>query len=322
MKFDLNNILVGVLAGAATAILCLGMASGSGLSVLLYLLSAVPIMTAGLGWGLGASVIGVAVAALSVILIANQQTALFVVLTTALPAALSAHWLTLSRPADEIGGKQGSLAWFPLSDVMLRLCIIIGGAFIVIGIMVNYSQELMQPVLDELVARLQENNPEFSFTPEARTQFDGAMLGLMPFFQPFLWVLVLIANLYIALRVTFASGQLKRPREDFPQGMRMPKIALIPFGIAILGTMMSGNIGLAATALAGALSGGFMLSGFAFFHDYSRAKPWRGLAMALVYISTAITMLPPFLMFFLGLFSVARNIPTSSPSNPPKNSNT
>ena len=313
MKLDLQDIIIGLIAGTATAILCLGVASGSGLSVLLYLLSAVPIIVAGLGWGLGASIISVVVSSIAVLLVANQQTAVFIILTTALPAALTAYLLTLSRPADEIGGPQGQVAWYPLSDVLLRLCLIVGSAFILIGVMIGYGQELMQPVLDELVVRLEQSNPEFSFTPEARIQFDSAMIGLMPFLQPAMWVIVLVSNLYLGLKITHISGQLRRPIEIFPITLRMPKLALVPFGIAILVSLAGGGLGLAGTALCGAFFAGFMLAGFALFHAYSMGKPWRLLAMILVYVATLITMLPPIFMFFIGLFSLTRTVPTSPP---------
>ena len=57
-----NTIGIGLLAGCATTLLCLGVLAGSGLSVVLYFLSAVPLMVATLGWGFAAGVAGAAVA--------------------------------------------------------------------------------------------------------------------------------------------------------------------------------------------------------------------------------------------------------------------
>ncbi|WP_026479932.1 DUF2232 domain-containing protein [Ahrensia sp. 13_GOM-1096m] len=319
MNINGQDIMIGLIAGAATALLCLGVATGSGLSILLYLLSAVPIMVAGLGWSLAASIIATFVATIAVFVIANEMTALFVVLTTALPAAACAYWMTLSRPAEEIGGPQGKLVWFPFADVLFRMCLMIGAAFIIIGIAINYGQELMKPVLDELVANLQINNPDFAFSPEARTQFDAAIVSMMPFMQPLMWTCVMIGNLYIAIKITATSGQLKRPSDDFPTAMRMPKPSLIPFGIAALLSLVGGAAGLGASAILGGLAAGFMLSGFALFHAYSRGRAWRPFGMFVLYFATVLTMLPPFLMFLIGLFSLARNMPISNP--PHNNSN-
>jgi hypothetical protein len=316
MRINGQDILIGLIAGAATALLCLGVTTGSGLSILLYLLSAVPIMVAGLGWSLAASIVASIVATVAVFVTANEMTALFVILTTALPAAASAYWMTLSRPADEVGGPKGKLVWFPLSDVLLRMGLMIGTAFIIIGIAINYGPELMKPVLDELVANLQMNNPNFSFSPEARNQFDAAILGMMPFMQPLMWTCVMVGNLYIALKITATSGQLKRPPEDFPTALRMPKISLIPLGIAALLSLIGGTLGLVASAILGGISAGFMLSGYAMFHAYTRGRAWRPFGMFILYFVTILTMLPPFLMFFVGLFSLARSMPIS---NPPHN---
>ena len=94
MTFNAQDLLIGLVAGVATAVLCLGVTTGSGLSLLLYLLSAVPIMVAGLGWGVTAGSFGVLVAIGSVTLIANPNTALVIAATTAAPAALSARHAT------------------------------------------------------------------------------------------------------------------------------------------------------------------------------------------------------------------------------------
>lgn len=319
MNINGQDILIGLIAGAATALLCLGVATGSGLSILLYLLSAVPIMVAGLGWSLAASIVATIVATVAVFIIANEMTALFVILTTALPAAACAYWMTLSRPADEIGGPQGKLVWFPIADVLFRLCLMIGAAFIIIGFAINYGPELMKPVLDELVVNLQQNNPDFAFSPEARIQFDAAVVGMMPFMQPLMWTCVMVGNLYIALKITATSGQLKRPKDDFTMAMRMPKPALVPLGIAALLSLLGGAAGLGASAILGGLSAGFMLAGYALFHAYTRGKPWRPFGIFVLYFATVLTMLPPFLMFFIGLFSLARNMPLSNP--PHNNSN-
>lgn len=307
MNLNASDTVIGLVAGVATALLCLGVATGSGLSVTLYLLSAVPIMVAGLGWGLRASLIAVAVSSISVVFIANTQTAIFVLLTTSLPGAATAFWLTLSRPAEEVGGPAGELVWFPLSDVLLRLCLMIGTAFILIGAMVSYGPEMLDPIVDQIVERVQLTDPEFAFTDAARAELVVTLSALIPVVQPLVWTMILVGNIYVAAKITRASGQLKRPQDDFPTQMYMPKLALVMFAGALLLSFLSGSIGFVGSALSGAFFAGFILSGFALFHAVSRGKPWRMPALIIVYGATFFMMLPAFILFLVGLFASARS---------------
>lgn len=317
MNRQINDMVIGPVAGLATALMWLGLSSGSGLSVILYLFSAIPIMAAGLGWGVRASGIAVAVALVAIGLSAGTQFALLVLLTTALPAALSAYWVTLSRPADEVGGPEGKLAWFPLSDVLFRLCLMSSTAFIIIGIMVGYSADMIAPIIDELVNRLRQTDPNFAFSDEARVDLLGTLTGLIPFVQPFTWALVLLGNLYLAMKLTRSSGQLRRPQDDFPTGLRMPKAALIAIAIGLVLSMMSGALGHIGAAISGGVASGFTIAGFAFLHMNARGKSWKPLAMIMAYGGTFIALFPAFGLFLAGLFVTARNLPISNP--PTKN---
>lgn len=312
MNLSTNDMFIGIVAGLATALLCLGVATGSGLSVTLYLLSAVPIMAAGLGWGLRASLIGIVVSSIAVVMIANTQTAVLVLLTTSLPAAASAYWLTLSRPAEEVGGPEGKLVWYPLSDVLLRLCLMVSAAFIFVGAMINYGPELLEPIVDQMAERIRASDPQFAFTDAARQDLLETLTALIPVLQPLMWTLILVGNLYLALRITRASGQLRRRKDDFPNTMRMPKISLVIFAVALLLSMLSGSIGLIGSAISGGMIAGFTLAGFAMFHAISRGKPWRTPALVMVYVGTFFMFLPAFILFLIGLVASARTQPLSN----------
>lgn len=317
MNLNANDMVIGLVAGLATALLCLGVATGSGLSVTLYLLSAVPIMVAGLGWGLRASLIAVAVSSIAVVMLANTQTAIFVLLTTSLPGAATSYWLTLSRPAEEVGGPEGQFVWFPLSDVLLRLCVMVGAAFIFIGAMVSYGPEMLDPIVDQVVERVQLTDPEFEFTAAARAELVTMLTALVPFIQPLMWTMILVGNIYIAMKISRASGQLKRPQDDFPTELYMPKMALVMFAGALVLSFLSGSIGFIGSALSGGLFAGFMLAGFALFHAFSRGKPWRTPALIIVYGSTFFMLLPALLLFLAGLFAAAQRISISNQPNQP-----
>lgn len=308
---NVNMIGIGLIAGLATALLCLGVVAGSGLSVVLYFLSAVPLMVATLGWGFLAGITGAIVATVAIAAFANVELAIYIVMTTILPATAAGYWMNLARPAEEIGGPAGQLAWYPLSDVIVRLAIITAGAFIVAGILIGYGPALVDELVGEMIARLQEANPEFAFSPEGRESFMGFMTGAIPFMQPALWLMVLLGSLYLALAITRASGRLTRPRDDWPTALRLPRSGAVALAIAIAISFFSGPVGLAATAVAGALVSGFTLAGFAVFHERTRGAPWRPLAMITVYGAVLITLIAALPFFFVGLFATSRPMPVS-----------
>lgn len=312
-----NAIFVGLAAGAATALLCLGVVAGTGLSVILYFFSAVPLMVAALGWGTAAGMTGALAAAAAIAALANVQTAIFIVMTTILPATAAGYWMNLARPAEELGGPAGKLVWYPLSDVVLRLALITAAAFIVAGALIGYGRELVDVLVSEMIVRLQEANPEFTFTPDGRESFLAFMTTAIPFMQPALWIMILMGSLYISLAITRTSGRLRRPKDDWPLGLRLPRNAAIVFAFAIAGSFFTGALGLAATALAGALVGGFALAGFAVFHHVTRGTPWRPLAMIIVYGSVIVVGLPVLAFVLVGLFATARHMPISSGGNNP-----
>lgn len=316
MNIDSKEIGVGSLAGVATIILSLGIATGSGVAVLLFFLSPLPIMIAGLGWGSVSGAIAVLVAAAGIGFSANFHTAAFILLTTALPAATAAHWLTLSRPADEIGGPSDKLAWFPLSDVMFRLAIMTAIAFVTAGILVGYDQSYVTSVADQMIARIQEANPEFAFSDEGRNGFIATITNFIPLVQPAMWLLVLAGNLYAALAVTRSSGNLARPRDMWPISMRMPRIAIVALGIAIAATFVPGGFGLVGNVFAGALLAGFTLAGFAVFHMRIQGQPWQLLALVVVYCAVALTLVAAFPFTIWGMFALARNMPVSDNNKP------
>jgi len=137
------------------------------------------------------------------------------------------------------------------------------------------------------------------------------MTGAIPFMQPALWLMVLTGSLYLALAITRASGRLGRPRDDWPMALRMPRLGALIMGICIVITFVPGAVGLAATAVVGALVSGFTMAGFALFHARSRGQGWRPLALIVVYGAVLLTLIAAIPFFFAGLFATARHMPVS-----------
>ncbi|MEL6819682.1 MAG: DUF2232 domain-containing protein [Pseudomonadota bacterium] len=322
MNLTLQDIGFGLTAAIATVLLCLGVATGSALSFLLYFLSAVPLMVATLGWGARVGTLGAIASALMILFVANFATALFIVATTIFPAVMAGFLMNLARPAEEIGGPAGKMVWYPLSDVIFRLAIITAASFIVAGFLIGYGPALVDPLVNEFLVRYRDISPSFSgFSPEALVEFKEFILYFLPLLQTSLWVMLLTANLAIALSITRRSGRLKRPRDDWAFALRMPRSAGLIFAGAVIVSLVPGALALAANAIIGALMGGFILSGFAQMHAATRGQPWQPVALFVAYFATIIMGFPIIAFFIIGMFATARAMPVSDKSNQNSNDN-
>jgi hypothetical protein len=316
MKFDATSAGVGILAGLAAALLSAGAIVQSGAAMFLYFLTPLPIFIAALGWGTAAGIIA-AVAATAAIAFAAPMGALLVALTSIIPATMGAYLAGLARPASEMGGPQDATLWYPLPDIIFRLALMVAAGLIIIGIMIGFGQDLAREFADAIMTGLSQANPEFTPSPEMRDTLASTMVVALPAIQGATCLIALVGNFYLALRITAVSGRLRRPRDDWPATLRMPRTGLLLFAVSLALAFLSGGIGHAATAVAGALGAGFLLAGFAIMHFRTRGAPWRPIALWLAYVAVALFAFVLFLFLIVGLFDTSRNAPMTKPSSKP-----
>jgi len=323
MKLTAKEFGVGVLAGLSAALLSVGVIAQSTLAMALVLFSPLPIFVAALGWGTGAGFIAALSMALAVSVLAAPTAAIVVVLITALPAAAAAYFIGLARPAEEIGGPKDAFVWYPIADMLLRLALIIGASFVAIGVMIGFGDDFATELAKSLGQQLAASNPELGANADAVQEMASFIVRVLPAMQPAVWLIVIVANLYIALRLTAASGRLRRPRDDWPRALRMPRPALAIFAVACAACFLPGGPGYAATAFAGALGACFVMAGFALLHARTRGAPWRPIALWLAYLAVMLFVFALFLFLLAGLFDTSRRAPITSTANktPPNNDN-
>lgn len=322
MKLTAKDIGVGVLAGLSAALLSVGVITQSTLAMALLLFSPLPIFVAALGWGTGAGFIGALSMAVAVSVLAAPTAALVVVLITALPAAAAAYFIGLARPAEEIGGPKNAYVWYPIADMLLRLALIVGASFVAIGVLIGFGDDFAMQLAKSLGQQLAASNPELAANADAVQDMALFIVRVLPAMQPAVWVMIIVANLYLALRLTAASGKLRRPKDDWPRALRMPRPALAVFAIACAACFLPGGIGYAATAFAGALGACFIMAGFAMMHARTRGAPWRPVALWFAYFAVMLFVFVLFLFLLAGLFDTSRSAPVSKAANTtPNNDN-
>ena len=300
-------LLIGVIAGLTAALLVLGANAQPSFSSILYAASALPVLIVGLGWGNVAAIAAVATAAIIGAIVVSPLFAVAMAVFTLLPAGWLSHLANLARPASEIGGPDDLMAWYPLSDILLHLCALVSVAVIFLGVMIGYGPELTGQMIDVLIASVADRDPTLAADPASIEQIKGMMLLLLPIVQGGMWVLMLFAAYYIAMRVVSASGRALRPREDLPSSLRMNRNATYVFLAGIVACFVGGVPALIGATICGTFGAGFLLAGFGALHLRTRGKDWRLPVLVLAYVSAPM-VLPAFIILVLGLADTRRTV--------------
>ena len=311
LKLSPNSALVGVLSGAASAVLAGSILTQSSIAIILFFISPLPVMLAGLSFGTIAALIGALACTMIVSLIVSTPAALIVAVISMMPSALAVYLIALARPAEEIGGDANHIVWFPLGDTLFFCAILIAAAFIAIGAYGGYDMAFATEFAAAFEQQFKAVNPEFAPGTAFGPSLANFIFYAVPIIQPAMLTLVLTGDLWLALQLVRASGKLARPKDNWPLSLRMPKAALPAFALALATSFVSGPIGLVALVFCGVLGACFAMAGFAVLHERTRDKPWRTPALVLAYLS-AFFFLPMLAVFvFLGLFDTRRTAPVS-----------
>ncbi len=322
MNSNTQSLMIGLVAGIASALLVLGSGDMSALSILLSACATLPVLIAALGWSNIAGAVAVVVAGVIIGVTISPLGALMIAITTLLPAAWIARLSNLARPADEVGGPQGKLAWYPLSGIMLHLCGLVSISIVALGFTIDYGEDVVREIVENLVAALSQQNPDFQPDEVYTNEMVSLMTRLLPALQAAMWVIILFAGWYFACRIVRLSGRAKRPVDAIAATLRMPRLALLFFGVGLALSIMGGTPGLVGSAISGAFAGGFILAGLALLHDRTAGRPWRFIALWFAYASVFILFPFPLILFlFAGLFATAQTVTLSPPGSNPSNDN-
>jgi hypothetical protein len=309
MTIDRASLLIGLLAGFATALLSLSAGTPSSLSFFLLSCVTLPVFIASLGWGDIAGAISVAVACALIAFGLSPVVALMLLVTSLGPAAWIGHLANLARPAEEVGGPDGGLAWYPLSAIMLQLAGLVTLGLIVFGLIVGYGSEIVGHIVDAFLQVVEQQDASYRPDPKVVAEMKTFLVHALPAVQGAVWVILLFAACYIAAALVRISGRGHRPRDDVPAGLKMPRVALIPLAIGLVLAFLDGVPSFIGSAICGAFGAGFMLSGFAVLHDRTRGLAWRFAALWLAYVTVILFTIPLVLFFFAGLLETAGAIP-------------
>lgn len=296
----LQIVLVGLGAGAASAVLFASIASGSLLSILLFYLAPLPIMIAAIGWSHWAAMIAGVAAALG---LAAAFNSIFFFLAFMIGIGLPAWWLgylALLARADE----NGTVEWYPPGRILLW-CAAIAAAMVIIAIPnFGLDEEQFRAGLRTAFERVLQEQGRAGTPLDVNS--DGAkrvidlLVAVMPLAAAVLATVTNSLNLYLAGRIVTVSGRLRRPWPDL-SAIRFPVTAHAVFAISLVLSFMPGLIGSVGGIVAAALMMAYGLLGFAVLHAITRATGGRLFILTGTYIAVLFIGWPIIVLTLLGV---------------------
>ena len=315
-----NNLIhksptvVGLIAAAVFCAMMIVFGSMGLLVLVPVFLGALPVYVAALGWGTRAGIVATsAIIAISAIM-TDISNGLLIGVMIAGPAALAGHQANLAQKIEDQGDE---LQWYPFSQILFWITMLIIGAVLLFGMLINFDPVEIGPQLSEHLKPLfptPENGSGLSI--EDREKALLMNLQMMPFVLPSLWIGIHFLNFLLALKITRQIDVLARPVEDLASVISLPPYALVLLVVSLSGIVITSppfSYGFAVAA--GALVMAFSIVGLAMLHQRIRHSPVRSPMLFITYAMIAMIFLPVYLFSFAGILRVAGMTHTSQKTN-------
>jgi len=269
------GLFIGFGAGLASALLFYSAARGSPLlSVLLPLLTPLPTLLAGIGWGWLPAAVGAVTGALVMAIAVSVPSAGVYFIAFGLPVAIIAYLAYLSRSDPQDPTRR---EWYPVGRLLAGISLY-GGTLPVLALpAIGGSYEFVRAPMSEVLRRLSARAPELGFKPLSDAQVEALaefVVVVLPATLAAYWVAILAINLYLAGRIARASGQFGRDWPDLPALAYPPGYPLLVV-LALAATFAPGIVGVAGASFSGALLVAYLIAGLALMHFIARGRaPW------------------------------------------------
>lgn len=291
----MRSLILGSLAGGASAVLVLTAASGP-LGIMLGYLAPLPLFLAGLTHGLPAVVIAGAVGTLISALNGLLSGGIYLV-TFAAPAVLVVRQALLARPATEASANaevHGDLEWYPAGRLVVWL---VGWALGLFGLALLLTADheggmpgMLQPVLEQFLAAMPQTETAQQSDLQGSDMAAVAknLATMMPAVFGFSWLVMMTIN------GTLAQGlarMLKQNRRPTPRYRLLVLPRLLAFGLAaaiVAGLVLPGDAGFIGATAAAILAFPFFLQGLAVVHGLAAKAVMPGLILAAFYAALVV----------------------------------
>ncbi|MBV8926378.1 MAG: hypothetical protein JOZ74_13505 [Bradyrhizobium sp.] len=296
----IGRVLIGLAAGAASALMFASVVSGALISLLLFYLAPLPLLVAAIGWGPLAAAIGGIAAAAGVGAVFGLNYCIAYAIAFAAPAWWLGHLALLGRAASDASSRHGAadireLEWYPVGRILLWIAA--SATLTTLGLMLTLGSdpaamaETLKRGLDQLLA---------ANAIAADDQLVDALIAIMPICAILGVFVVLTLNVWLAATIAATSGRLRRPWPDL-KATALPPLTLAALCLAIALCFSGGLTALLAKLVASALMMAYAFTGFAVLHTLTLALKSRTFWLGSAYTLVVLFMWPVLAMVVLGL---------------------
>ena len=298
-------VLIGLGAGAASALLFASIVTGSALAFALANFAQLPILIAALGWTHLAGLAALLFASAGLAIVLGGWIAFAFLIGIALPAWWIGHLALLARPS--AGPDPAAIEWYPIGRIVVWTAIIPAGVVIVSMMRYGLAATAMQSGLRRELERALRFLSGAS--AEGPLQFPGVkdpdrLLDVLALIVPPLKATALtvtsLLNLWLAGLIVKVSGRLRRPWPAIAQ-MSFPPFAPAVLAAAVVANFLPDLVGLVGGVFAASLLLAYALLGFAVLHTITAGISGRAFMLTGLYVTVVLFGWPLIVMSLVGL---------------------
>lgn len=295
-----QTLLAGIGAGLISAVTFASAATGTPLiQFVLFLLTPLPVYLAGLGVGWSAAVVAGLTGGIALAITTHPAAGLVFAATQLAPAGLLTYLAQLARPAGPAGAtapasQAPTMEWYPVGRLIVWTGVM--AMILAFGMLMLLGQDVegLRQSLKEFIQKVIEQgmpDPTAGTSPisdDELTTITDISLRLLPAITAISLMGALLFNLWLAGRITLATGRLRRPWPDlttftFPTGT-----PLLLAGTVLVAAYGPGLSALFAAAAGGVVYFAYVLLGLAILHHITRGNPWRPLILWSIYLGLLV----------------------------------
>ncbi|MBX9683925.1 MAG: DUF2232 domain-containing protein [Hyphomicrobium sp.] len=316
----INAIALAIAAGLISAVVFASATTGAVfVRLLLFFLTPLSLYLAGLGLGTVGVGIAAMTAVVTIVALASPLAGVVFAIATAVPAVVLSRLTLLSRTTDD-----GQQEWYPVGRLVATAAVF-GGAFaafalILLGGSGDDLAKAMRTLVETFVKSELPSIPGAPAVTEAQIdEIAATTLKMLPWALGILTTTTIVLNLWLAGRITLASGRLVRPWPKL-SALALPSGATYAFLAAIALTFVDGVPALLGGGFAGAFTLAFALVGLAVAHVLTEGSPWRGFILGSLYASIGFfTAGAALLLALVGIAETIFKYRAADAGNPPEN---
>lgn len=264
-------LMIGMAGGLASAVLFYSAVRGSvGLSILLFLLTPLPSLITGLGWGVAAAAAGALAGALVMAATVGTTFGIGYFLALGVPILVVTHLATLVK----YGNEGAVTTWYPPGQILGAIAIYGGLLPVIVTPLFGGTYQVLEADILRYLQRLAQQAPPDSswrMAPEQMSRLASMWIDVMPGALAAYWTFFFSLNTYIASRVTQASGLLPRPAFKVSR-IVLPSVLVIAFAAAFVAISFPGAPRIIGASFVGSLFVAFLIMGFTVAHAYGQTR--------------------------------------------------